>query len=66
MLLLYYSHQGRVKSLQTRYNRRHMKRNIGTVVLFVLLLLTVVAIQQLDAAESTTLGSAGEVKHVTN
>lgn len=43
-----------------------MKRKIGTVVLFVLLLLTVVALKQIDAPEATTIGSTGEVKHATN
>jgi hypothetical protein len=43
-----------------------MKRKIGTFVLLVLLLLTVVAIKQIDAPEATTLGSAGEVKRAAN
>jgi hypothetical protein len=43
-----------------------MKRKIGTLVLFVLLLLTVVALKQIDAPAATTIGSTGEVKHATN
>jgi hypothetical protein len=43
-----------------------MKRKIGTFVLFVLLLLTVVALQQIDAPASTTIGSAGEAAYTTN
>jgi hypothetical protein len=44
----------------------YMKRKIGTAVLFVLLLLTVVAIQKLDADQTATLGSVGEAKQATN
>jgi len=43
-----------------------MKRKIGTVVLFVLLLLTVVALQKIDAPSASTIGSTGEVKHAAN
>jgi hypothetical protein len=43
-----------------------MKRTLGTLVLFVLLLLTVVAIKQIDAPQATTIGSTGEAKHATN
>jgi hypothetical protein len=42
-----------------------MKRKIGTVVLFVLLVLTVVALQQIYAPAATTLGSTG-VERATN
>jgi hypothetical protein len=41
-----------------------MKRKISTVVLFVLLLLTVVALQKVDAPAS--VGRLGEVQHATH
>ena len=43
-----------------------MKRKIGTLVLFVLLLLTVVALKQIDAPAATTLGSTGVKQHAVN
>lgn len=43
-----------------------MKRKLGTLVLFVLLLLTVVAIKQIDAPQTTTLGRVGDANHATN
>jgi len=43
-----------------------MKRKIGTLVLFVLLVLTVVALKHIDVPAATTVGSTGEVKHTTN
>jgi hypothetical protein len=42
-----------------------MKRKIGTVVLFVLLLLTVVALKHTNVPQAT-IGSAGEVKRTVN
>ncbi|HSD55527.1 MAG TPA: hypothetical protein VLA92_00060 [Candidatus Saccharimonadales bacterium] len=43
-----------------------MKQKIGTLVLFVLLILTVVALKNIDVPATTTVGSTGEVKHATN
>lgn len=43
-----------------------MKRNIGTIVLFALLLLTVAALTKVDAPKATAIGSLGESKHSTN
>lgn len=40
-----------------------MKRKIGTVVLFVLLILTVVALKHLDVPAGNNVGSTGEIKH---
>jgi hypothetical protein len=39
-----------------------MKRNIGTVVLFALLVLTVAALTRIDAPKATAVGTFGEVK----
>lgn len=41
-----------LKSLQARYTEICMKRKLGTIVLFVLLILTVAAIIKLDHAEA--------------
>jgi hypothetical protein len=43
-----------------------MKRKLGTIVLFVLLVLTVVALKQIDAPAATPVGSTGDVKHAIN
>lgn len=43
----------------------HMKRKIGTVVLFVLLILTVVALKQIDTP-AATLGYTGKASTVAN
>ncbi len=40
-----------------------MKRNIGTVVLFALLLLTVAALTKVDAPKATAIGSIGNSNH---
>ncbi|HEX9153641.1 MAG TPA: hypothetical protein VF809_02370 [Candidatus Saccharimonadales bacterium] len=40
-----------------------MKRKIGTTVLFVLLLLTVFALQKIDAPQAAALDSVGETRH---
>jgi hypothetical protein len=42
-----------------------MKRKISTVVLFVLLFLTVVALQKVDAPQAF-VGNIGDVKHATH
>lgn len=43
-----------------------MKRKIGTVVLFVLLLLTVVALKHTNVPQANNIGSTGEVKRTIN
>jgi hypothetical protein len=43
-----------------------MKRKISTLVLFVLLALTVVALKHIDVPAAATIGTSGEVKHATN
>ncbi|HEU4914558.1 MAG TPA: hypothetical protein VFT16_04105 [Candidatus Saccharimonadales bacterium] len=43
-----------------------MKHKLGTAVLFVLLLLAVVAIKQIDVPASTTVGSTGETNYTSN
>ena len=40
-------------ALQPRYNGNYMKRTISTIVLFVLLILTVVAITQIGEPKET-------------
>jgi hypothetical protein len=43
-----------------------MKRNIGTFVLFALLILTVAALTKVDAPKATAIGTIGESKHHAN
>jgi hypothetical protein len=43
-----------------------MKRNIGTVVLFALLVLTAAALTKVDAPKATAIGSIGENKQHAN
>lgn len=40
----------------------HMKRKIGTVVLFALLILTVAALTKVDAPKATAIGKIGEAR----
>jgi len=43
-----------------------MKQKIGTLVLIVLLVLTVVALKHIAVPQDATIGSVGEVKRATN
>jgi hypothetical protein len=43
-----------------------MKRNIGTFVLFALLLLTVAALTKVDAPKATAIGSTGQNQQHAN
>ena len=43
-----------------------MKRKIGTIVLFVLLILTVVALKRIDVPKASAVGTTGEVSRIRN
>lgn len=48
------------------YSKILMKRTLGTIVLFVLLILTVVALTQIDSAETNAFNSGHTASHAAN
>ena len=46
-----------------RYTNKYMKRTLSTIVLFVLLILTVVALTQLDTKDTSAINENAAVGH---
>ena len=59
-------HNKSLRALQTRYTIKYMKRILSTAVLFVLLILTVVALTQMDANDTSALKPNTTASYVAN